>query len=117
MYKKAIFQTTSIEINNTYEGETIEQKVQRIMTNNEPITDGAEIIYQERGDGVQPGYNIRTDRHEIAIEAMDKVNASKQATRAEYLKELADKKKPKEDPKEPKITEGESIQGTSGQSE
>ena len=59
----------------TYQGECIEKKVQRIMNENEPIEDGAPIIFQERGDGVKPEFNIRTDRWEIAIDAMDKVSA------------------------------------------
>ena len=60
---------------NTYEGECIEKKVQRIVNENEPIEDGAPIIFQERADGVKPEFNIRTDRWEIAIDAMDKVSA------------------------------------------
>ena len=64
----------SVEI---YEGETIEQKVNRIVNNNEPITDGAPIIFTERKDGVLPEYDIRTDRWDIAITAMDKVNTDK----------------------------------------
>lgn len=59
----------------TYQGECIEKKVQRIVNENEPIEDGAPIIFQERGDGVKPEFNIRTDRWEIAINAMDKVSA------------------------------------------
>lgn len=51
-------------------GESIETKVARIVANNEPITDGAPIIYTNREDGVLPGYNIRTDRWDIAQEAM-----------------------------------------------
>lgn len=59
----------------TYQGESIERKVQRIINENEPIEDGAPIIFQERADGVKPEFNIRTDRWEVAIEAMDKVSA------------------------------------------
>ena len=33
-------------------GESIENKVRRITENNEPITDGAPIIYTNRDDGV-----------------------------------------------------------------
>lgn len=58
-----------------YEAESIETKVRRIMDENEPITDGAPIIYTPYEDGVKPEYNIRTDRWQIAIEAMDKVSA------------------------------------------
>ena len=77
-----IYKTTgrlqSVEI---YEGETIEQKVNRIVNNNEPITDGAPIIFTERKDGVLPEYDIRTDRWDIAITAMDKVNTDRIARR------------------------------------
>ena len=42
----------------TYEGETIETKVARIVQEKAPITDGAPIIYTDREQGVQsePGY-------------------------------------------------------------
>lgn len=56
------------------EGESIEKKVRRITENNEPITDGAPIIYTNRDDGVLPAYNIRTDRWDVAQAAMDAVN-------------------------------------------
>jgi hypothetical protein len=72
---------SSIKYNETYEGETIEQKIERVTNNQEPITDGAPLIYTDRKDGVQAGYNIRTDRFEVAIEAMDKVQATKIAQR------------------------------------
>ena len=60
----------------TFEGETIETKVNRIINNGEPIKDGEPIIYTERKDGVLPEYDIRTDRFEVAIDAMDKINQS-----------------------------------------
>lgn len=56
------------------------------MSNKEPITDGAPAIYTERRDGVEAQYDIRTDRFEIAIEAMDKVAGSYKAKREERLK-------------------------------
>ena len=64
----------SVEIQ---EGETIETKVARITQNKEPITDSAPIIFTEKKDGVLPAYNIRTDRFDIALEAMDKIGKSK----------------------------------------
>lgn len=67
---------TSIAVNESYIGERIEQKIERIITQNEPITDGAPTIYTERNDGVLPEYDIRTDRFDVAIDAMDKVSAS-----------------------------------------
>jgi hypothetical protein len=66
------------------EGESIENKVRRITENNEPITDGAPIIYTNRNAGVLPAYNIRTDRWEIAQEAMDAVNQANLAKSKNY---------------------------------
>ena len=56
-------------------------KVRRIVHEKEPIKDGAPIIYTDRKDGVQAGFNVRTDRFEVATEAMDKVSKSKIAKR------------------------------------
>ena len=61
----------------TKEGEYIEEKVRRVTENGEPIEDGAPIIYTERKDGVNPAYNIRTDRWEIAQNAMEQVGNNK----------------------------------------
>ena len=66
------------------DGESIEEKVRRITENNEPITDGAPIIYTNREDGVLPAYNIRTDRWEIAQQAMDAVNQANLAKSKNY---------------------------------
>jgi hypothetical protein len=79
---------TMIELNDSIEGETIEQKVMRITENNEPITDGAPIIFTARKDGVLPAYDIRTDRFEIAIDGMDYVAKSNFARRKDYLNAL-----------------------------
>ena len=65
---------SSLCINQSYEGESIETKVERIVTNNEPISDGAPLIYTERKEGVLPQYDIRTDRWDIAVEAMGRVS-------------------------------------------
>lgn len=59
------------------QGETIETKVARIVENNEPITDGAPIVYTEKKEGVRPEFDIRTDKWEIAQSAMDSVNREK----------------------------------------
>ena len=59
------------------EGEYLEEKVRRITENGEPIEDGAPIIYTERKYGVNPAYNIRTDRWDIAQDAMEQVGNNK----------------------------------------
>ncbi len=81
-YKKA--RKTSINVRKArYEGETIEEKVDRVTTQKEPIKDGAPEIFTERKEGVGPAFNIRTDRFELATEAMDYVTRSSLAKREE----------------------------------
>jgi len=77
---------TSIKANSVTEGESIEQKMDRVINNNEPISDGAPIIYSERKEGVIPDYDIRTDRWDIAIDAMTTIAKSKIAKREEKIK-------------------------------
>lgn len=91
---KPTFFPKPIKTNYEYQlGESIENKVRRITENNEPITDGAPIIYTNRDDGVLPAYNIRTDRWDIAQQAMDAVNQANLAKSKKYGKiEKEDKK-------------------------
>ena len=62
-----------------HEGETIEHKMERILDNKEPITGGAPEIFTDKADGVGAQYNIRTDRWELAAEAIDMKNRSEAA--------------------------------------
>lgn len=66
------------------EGETLITKIARILDENEPITDGAPLVYTEKKDGVLPQYDIRSDKWQIAMNAMDRVNEHKVS---EYLKQ------------------------------
>lgn len=81
IYKKAIFNNTSINENSSVEGISIERKLERVINSNEPIDNTAPIIYTERKEGVLPQYDVRTDRFDIAMKAMDKVAGSIQAKR------------------------------------
>lgn len=66
---------TLLKKNTSYEGESIEQKIARIIESGEPIDAAAPIIYTDRKDGVLPEYDIRTDRWEIAQDAVNRINA------------------------------------------
>lgn len=111
LYKKRTpYVETSIEVNEAFEGETIEQKVFRITNNKEGITDGAPLVYQDRKDGIEPSYDIRTDKMDFALDAMDKVSQAKRASRKDVLDEM----KKKGEKKEENDTGGEPIRGTSG---
>ena len=64
--------------NLTYQAEPREVKLRKIINgeaNN--MEDGVfPTIYTEKKDGVKPEFDIRTDRFEVAIDAMDKINQS-----------------------------------------
>ncbi len=94
-YRKVKYERSEIGSCESFEGETIEQKMERILDNNEPITDGAPEIFTERRDGVIAAYNIRTDRFEIACDAMNSVAGSIAAKREGIAK------KKEEEAKEP----------------
>lgn len=70
-------------IHETNEGEILIKKIQRILDENEPLTDGAPMIYTPKEAGVRADCNIRTDKWDIAMNAMDKVNNYKLS---QYLK-------------------------------
>lgn len=77
---------TKLHVNDSYVGESIEEKIAKAMNNKEPIDSTAPLIYTERKDGVLPGYDPRTDRFDIALEAQDKVNKMLTAQREEAIK-------------------------------
>ena len=86
----AIHSKNTFNLNDSVEGESLEKKVKRIVENSEPISDGAPIIYTERGKGVQPEYNIRTDRFDIAVDAMGIVSKSRVAKREKSIEIIKD---------------------------
>ena len=68
--------SSQIKIWNTYEAEPLEVKLRRKIKGgkvDEEEGDGKTwaIAYTEKKDGVKPEYDIRTDRFEIAREAME----------------------------------------------
>lgn len=72
-------------------GESMINKMQRILESGEPINEGSPKIYQERSDGINPLTNIRTDRMELATNARDadaKGRIAKRDERAKALEEL-----------------------------
>lgn len=103
MYKKNSMPKTKLCVRETVEGETIEQKVERVTINKEPITDGANTYYTERSEGVMPAFDPRTDRFEVAIDATDKITKSALAKRQQAL----DEKREAENPTKPTGESGE----------
>lgn len=118
-YRKA--QQSQIKSVELVEGEPIELKIERIVSNKEPISDGAPAIYTERKEGVKAAYNIRTDRWEIATEAMDVVSKTTQAKRDQKAKLKEEKEADKQEKgkvvelkADKKVSEAKSTEGTAG---
>ena len=78
MYKVPKFKKSSIIRITEEKGDLLQTKIKRLLKNKENL-DEAPLIYTEKKDGVQPQYNIRTDKWEIAIDAMDKLNTIRHA--------------------------------------
>lgn len=78
---------TLINANECIVGEMLCTKIARMMYNKEPITAESPIIYTAKKDGVLPQYDIRTDRWEIAQEAMGAISKSEIAKGKAWMKE------------------------------
>lgn len=85
MYKYKIKFSTQIKCNDTTEAISIEEQMRQVTASNEPIENTSALIYTERGDGVLPGYDIRTDRFEVAIDAADRITAAIEAQREKQM--------------------------------
>ena len=84
--RKPIFKQAQMTADNDiYRGESIESYCNRCTQTKQPVEGGAPIIFTARKDGVLAEYNIRTDRFEIAQNAMEKAAMSYQAKRADYI--------------------------------
>ena len=90
-YKKQQILETTLEINECVEGEYLETRLERIIEGKEPITEGTPLIFTERKDGVQPQYDIRTDKWEIAVAASDVIDKTYKAQRAERQQKFSDR--------------------------
>lgn len=64
--------------NLTYQAEPREVRLRKIISGeSNSMEDGVfPTIYTEKKDGVLPEYDIRTDRFEVALDAIDKINQS-----------------------------------------
>ena len=87
MYNIPKLNKTNWNINDSTEGETIEQYIERITNTNEGIEATAPVIWTERKDGVIPSYDIRTDRFDVAIEHQDAASRNHAAKRQSAIKE------------------------------
>lgn len=85
--------SSRIKLNQSTQGELLHEKIERMLTNGEPMEDASVAIqYSERKDGVLSQFDIRTDKWDLAQEAMNKVSSSYEAKREDRIKERETKK-------------------------
>ena len=73
----AIKKSGNIRVDQRYSAVFIEETLRRYKEEKTGISLTSPIIFTEKKDGVMPGYDIRTDRWDIAHEAMAKVELAK----------------------------------------
>lgn len=83
--------TSCTGMENTYSAESQIQKLRRVVENKEPIKNEAPTIYTPKSEGVMPEYDIRTDRFEIAREALEKADRAEAQRIAKGLEPQVEK--------------------------
>lgn len=106
-YIRPTFVETQLKGVEETEGQTIEDKILQILENKEPLDDSVELHYTERKDGVNPDFDIRTDKWEIATDAMERETFKQR-------KEREDRIKKKEDARQEAASKGQSGQEGAG---
>ncbi len=104
----------NIALDNTYEAVGLEQRLREIMESKEPIPDDWTTIYTEKSKGVEPQYNPRTDRWDVAMEAIGKIRYAENAEQTKRLEARTENSTAEETAKTANAAEGATSE-TSGQ--
>lgn len=83
MNRKCKFTQTQIEFPAIEEGKSLEETLRQLVATNEPIEVDTNVIYNEKGAGVDPATDIRTDKFSLACDATDKYARSEIAKSVE----------------------------------
>lgn len=83
---------SQILCNEDYEGQSIERMIEKFLNEGTPIESISPTIYTLRSEGVRPEYDIRTDKWEIAQEAMGRVTDKYHEARKQSQLKYANKK-------------------------
>lgn len=91
MIKFKITQKTGLSVNESNAGKPLERKIAERLALGEKLDENqSPLLYTDKRDGVIAGYDPRTDRFEVALDAKEKVEKSKQAKRDAQLKVIKD---------------------------
>lgn len=104
----------NIALENTYEAEGLEIKLRKMMDNKEPIPEDWVTTYTEKSKGVEPQYNPRTDRWDIAMQTIGKIRYAESAEEAKRMEATNKSQSAEESPNKGSATEGATSE-TDGQ--
>lgn len=75
LYVRKKIQSNKLTGNDSFEGVSLEKELRLAQTQGiKPDRNITEIFYTQKKDGVLPSCDIRTDRFDLAQNAMEKVN-------------------------------------------
>lgn len=106
--------TGNIQLENTYEAEGLEVKLRKMLENKEPIPEDWVTIYTEKSKGVEPQFNPRTDRWDIAMQTVGKIRYAENAEQTKRLEAMKEKSTAEESAENGSATEGATSE-TNGQ--
>lgn len=81
MFREPKFKTSKFQGIQLYEGKSIENELEEIITQKKPIEATAPLVYTEKRDGVIEDFDIRTDKWEAMQRAANYVNEQKREYR------------------------------------
>lgn len=82
---KIKYYKSSLKTTESFVGEPLEEKVRRVIDSGAPVEAVSPMYYTERKEGVKPETDIRTDRFEIALNAMDGITKGIRQKREERM--------------------------------
>ena len=88
--KRNDYKSLHLATTEAFIGESLEDKVRRTTASKEPIEAISPMIYTERKDGVKPEYNIRTDKWDVAQQAMTTISQGVRHKRTERMNAKTD---------------------------
>lgn len=84
---KPAYNNSGLKTTEKFIGESIEQKCRRVTEGNQPIEAVSPMYYQERKAGIENATNIRTDKWDVALQAMDSIAVGTRKKREEKIQQ------------------------------
>lgn len=92
--KKLKSHRSGLKTTEHFEGESLESKVRRVTSSGEPIEAISPMLYTERKEGVRADTNIRTDKWDVALNAMDSIAQGRRQKRLERINGISETSEP-----------------------